>query len=299
VTVRSWQPDQQVVGIGPGAASYLEVHENYNPGWAAGLDGRALTPVRLDGWQQGFVVPAGAGGTITMTFRPAGTYHLVLILSLLAVVVLLALAAWSFLRRPRRPRRGRAARPGAGSAESMVGPLYRFFPADGSHHWLAGRRTGSVDGVIGRRGIGVARVWLGPLAVAALIFVAGGVVALAVALLACAGCLVWPAGSAARTGGQDPAARLASETDDRDPAARLARLALAAMVASGVLSAVRPFGEGTFGPFGWPAQLCALVALAAALTPAVSVPAVKVPVRGRPDARDATTPAITAGEESR
>jgi hypothetical protein len=145
----------------------------------------------------------------------------------------------------------------------------------------------------------VARVWLGPLAVAALIFVAGGVVALAVALLACAGCLVWPAGSAARTGGQDPAAWLASETDDRDPAARLARLALAAMVASGLLSAVRPFGEGTFGPFGWPAQLCALVALAAALTPAVSVPAVKVPVRGRPDARDATTPAITAGEESR
>ena len=44
------------------------------------------------------------------------------------------------------------------------------------------------------------------------------------------------------------------------------------MVASGLLSAVRPFGEGLFGPFGWPAQACALVALAAALMPAAAVP---------------------------
>ena len=41
------------------------------------------------------------------------------------------------------------------------------------------------------------------------------------------------------------------------------------MVAAGLLSAVRPFGDGLFGPFGWPAQACALVALAAALMPAV------------------------------
>ena len=45
--------------IGPGPASYLEVHENYNAGWAATLNGHALRAVYLDGWQQGFVVPAG------------------------------------------------------------------------------------------------------------------------------------------------------------------------------------------------------------------------------------------------
>jgi hypothetical protein len=42
-------------------------------------------------------------------------------------------------------------------------------------------------------------------------------------------------------------------------------LALAAMAASGVLSAVSPSGQGLLGPFGWPAQACALIALAAAL----------------------------------
>ena len=58
VTVASWQPDHGRLSIGPGAASYLEAHENYNSGWAATLNGQDLTPVRLDGWQQGFVVPA-------------------------------------------------------------------------------------------------------------------------------------------------------------------------------------------------------------------------------------------------
>ncbi len=106
MTVRSWQPDQRQLGIGRGAASYLEVHENYNPGWAATLNGQQLTPVRLDGWQQAFVVPAGAGGTVTLSFRPAATYHLVLVASLLAVALLLAITAWSFTRpRAKGPRR--------------------------------------------------------------------------------------------------------------------------------------------------------------------------------------------------
>ncbi|HJY04483.1 MAG TPA: hypothetical protein VJ351_27060, partial [Streptosporangiaceae bacterium] len=197
VTIHSWQPDQGRLSIGQGSASYLEVHENYNPGWAAALNGQALTPVRLDGWQQGFVVPAGAGGTIALTFRPASTYHLVLIASLLAVVILLALTAWSFLA------------DGQGSATTMD--------------------TGGE-----RRGQG--RAWIGIVGVTALILVAGGVVALVVPVLA------WLAGRV-----------------------RLPVLAFGAMVTSGLLAAVRPFGTGLFGPFGWPAQACALVALAAAL----------------------------------
>jgi len=200
VTVRSWQADQRRVSIGRGAASYLEVHENYNPGWAATLNGQQLTAVRLDGWQQGFFVPAGAGGMITLTFRPAATYHLALVASLLAAAVLLAVTAWSFTRR----RRG------------------------------AGRYDGHSGAPPARNG----PRWLSVLAVTAVIFVAGGPVALAVPLLA--------------------VPLLAGRV-------RLPVLAFGAMVVSGLLAAVRPFGTGLLGPFGWPAQACALVALAAAL----------------------------------
>jgi arabinofuranan 3-O-arabinosyltransferase len=239
VTIRGWQPDQRQLGIGPGAASYLEVHENYNPGWTAALNGRELTPVRIDGWQQGFLVPAGAGGTITLIFRPAATYHLVLVLSLLAVAILLAVAAWSFT--------GRARRAAGLSADA---------------------------GLTEPRG----RAWLGVLGVTALVFVAGGPVALAVPVLA------WLAGR------PRPAGRI-------DPRIWLPWVAFGGMAASGLLSAARPFGGGPLGPFGGPAQACALVALAAALTPAVTIP-----VRRRPAARQTpadAVPATTPGEAHR
>ncbi len=124
------------------------------------------------------------------------------------------------------------------------------------------------------------RGWPGLLAVTALIFVAGGPVALAVPLLAC---LAWlPRRSPGRTAAQNA----------RDPAAMLPWIAAAGMVASGLLSAARPFGDGLFGPFGWPAQACALVALAAALIPAAAISAWR-----RPGAREAPAPASAAGEE--
>jgi hypothetical protein len=72
----------------------------------------------------------------------------------------------------------------------------------------------------------------------------------------------------------------------RAPADRLPVIAAAGLVVAGLLSAVRPFGDGLFGPFGWPAQACALVALAAALVPGVLA-----------GARDA--PASASGEEDR
>ena len=98
---------------------------------------------------------------------------------------------------------------------------------------------------------------------------AGGPLALAAAVLACGACLAWPV------------RRAPGEATTRDPAARLPVLAAAAMVASGLLSAVRPFGQGFFGPFGWPAQACALVALAAALIPAAAVTARQAPQEDR------------------
>ena len=147
VTAGRWQPDQRRLTIGPGPASYLEVHENYNAGWAATLNGHALRAVYLDGWQQGFVVPAGAGGTITLSFRPAASYHLALVVSLLALAVLLGLVAWSFVF-----RYGRAARY-AGVPAGTVLPRHAAW-------------------------------WLGSLGVIALTFIAGGPVVLAAVVVA-------------------------------------------------------------------------------------------------------------------
>ena len=153
-----------------------------------------------------------------------------LAVSILAAVVLLAVAAWSFIGRPRRRVFGSGPR---AEHDSGVGTPGGWSPPS----------TG--DG----------RGWLGVLAVTALIFVAGGPVALVVPLLAY---LAW-----LRPGSSGPAVA-------RDPAMRMPVLALAAMIVSGLLSAVRPFGTGMLGPFGWLAQAFALVALAAALMPAVT-----------------------------
>ena len=56
--VLSWQPDSRAVRIGPGRETYVEVHQNANPGWGATLDGHRLASATLDGWQQGFIAPA-------------------------------------------------------------------------------------------------------------------------------------------------------------------------------------------------------------------------------------------------
>ncbi|GAA2499256.1 alpha-(1-_3)-arabinofuranosyltransferase domain-containing protein [Streptomyces gobitricini] len=74
LTVGDWPGDRRTVDVGAGPASYLQMFENHNDGWRATLDGRELTPVRIDGWQQGFLVPEGQGGTVELEFAPARWY---------------------------------------------------------------------------------------------------------------------------------------------------------------------------------------------------------------------------------
>jgi arabinofuranan 3-O-arabinosyltransferase len=66
---------RRVVQVGPGGEAVLRIAQNTNPGWVAELDGVRLPPIRVDGWQQGFVVPAGAGGDVRLTFAPDGAYR--------------------------------------------------------------------------------------------------------------------------------------------------------------------------------------------------------------------------------
>ncbi|MFF2811650.1 alpha-(1-_3)-arabinofuranosyltransferase family protein [Streptomyces sp. NPDC058000] len=100
-TAKDWTGDHRTVTLGAGRAAYLQVHENANDGWHATLNGRELTPLRIDGWQQAFLVPASAGGTVELTYTPATLYHLGLIGGALGIALLLAAAL--IRRTPRTP----------------------------------------------------------------------------------------------------------------------------------------------------------------------------------------------------
>ncbi|MGW7486771.1 alpha-(1-_3)-arabinofuranosyltransferase domain-containing protein [Streptomyces sp. NPDC054786] len=100
-TAHDWSGDRRTVAVGSGRAVYLQLHENANDGWHATLDGRRLTPLRVDGWQQAFLVPAGAGGTVVFSYGPATAYVLGLIGGALGLALLLVSAL--VRRTPRTP----------------------------------------------------------------------------------------------------------------------------------------------------------------------------------------------------
>jgi arabinofuranan 3-O-arabinosyltransferase len=61
-----------VVTLGPRSEdTILTVHENANEGWQATLDGHRLRSIVVDGWQQGYVVPAGiSAAAVHLDFAP-------------------------------------------------------------------------------------------------------------------------------------------------------------------------------------------------------------------------------------
>ena len=256
VQVLTWQADQRSLRLGPGAASYVEVHENFNAGWTATLNGRPLTAVRLDGWQQAFIAPAGQGGIISLSYAPAALYHAGLIASALALALLVALAVFPPLGRGRQyfphsppARWTRRVLPRHSSAPSSLPPSSvrarrrapsaraQCFPRAPS---ARARRLA----LWVRRGRPAARAVavFGPLAV--VIWLAGGPMVIAVPVLAGLG---------------------------RWRPRLLPPIAFCAMLAAGVVaaSASSPTAMGG-GAFGGLAQACALVALTAALMPAAT-----------------------------
>jgi arabinofuranan 3-O-arabinosyltransferase len=100
----AWGPAHREVHT-PAAATprVLVVPESINPGWVAHTSaGTRLTPVAVNGWQQGWVVPAGTSGTITLSFAP-NTLYRVGLAGGLALLPLLGVMAWW---PPRRRRSG-------------------------------------------------------------------------------------------------------------------------------------------------------------------------------------------------
>ncbi len=119
--------------VGAGAAGYLQLSTSANAGWRATLGGRALTGIRLDGWRQGFVLPAGTStGQLVVTFGPQAAQRLTLAVGAAGAAVLLVFAvlptrggrgaASSSAARPRvrGVRRRRLAAPCAAAAAIVV-----------------------------------------------------------------------------------------------------------------------------------------------------------------------------------
>jgi arabinofuranan 3-O-arabinosyltransferase len=92
--VQRWGSTNRTVQLGPRSTdSVLVVHENVNAGWKAKLNGVALRPVTIDGWQQGYLVPAGSSGLVTIDFGPQRPFRAALLVGVIGIC-LLGLLAW-------------------------------------------------------------------------------------------------------------------------------------------------------------------------------------------------------------
>ncbi len=73
-----WGPRVRRVEVDARQRRYLVINENFNPGWRATVSGEPLKAVRLDGWRQAWVIPAGTHATVTLTFTPDRAYRIAL-----------------------------------------------------------------------------------------------------------------------------------------------------------------------------------------------------------------------------
>ncbi len=92
VRVTSWDSAERELRVDGGARAVLAVPENANDGWVATVDGQRLERTRVDGWQQAWVLPAGADAVVRLEFEPDTSYRQRLLIGLLAVLGLLAMA---------------------------------------------------------------------------------------------------------------------------------------------------------------------------------------------------------------
>ena len=107
--VVSWSATERRVEVSAESASALVVGETYNRGWRASVSGVELAPVVVDGWRQGFVLPAGTTGVAELHYAPQTGLQIALVGGLVMAGVLVVLAILLLLAQARRGRRhGRA-----------------------------------------------------------------------------------------------------------------------------------------------------------------------------------------------
>ena len=155
VSIERWDGAERTAEVEAGEEVLLSVPENFNDGWVAEVDGTALTPVRVDGWQQGWVLPAGDQVTVEMRYRPQSTYDVLLPVGLLVSAALLlgavAIALAGILARFRGQRRAAPADVAWPAAEAPDGVFWGV--AVGAALLLLGpvATIGLVGGALGGR----------------------------------------------------------------------------------------------------------------------------------------------------
>jgi len=83
-------------------ASVLVVPMNFSAGWSAtSQSGTPLAPLRVNGWQQGWVLPAGESGRVEVRFVPDTVYRWALVGGLLALASMALVVGWLLRREPR------------------------------------------------------------------------------------------------------------------------------------------------------------------------------------------------------
>ncbi|GAB3303812.1 DUF3367 domain-containing protein [Epidermidibacterium keratini] len=151
LVIQDWSATERTVSVDSPEASVLVVHENANAGWQASIDGKQLRPITIGGWQQGYLLPAGTKGTVTLEFTPAQTVRDALGVGAVGLAGLGFLAVWP--ARPRELARAREARPGralrivlalviVGIGYAVAGPLGLVVGAGVLLAYLIGVRRG-------------------------------------------------------------------------------------------------------------------------------------------------------------
>jgi arabinofuranan 3-O-arabinosyltransferase len=98
--VTSWTSTRRTVEVASSSVPRtLELAENANAGWIATVDGQELAPMRVDGWRQAWLVPAGVGGEVLISYRPDTLYRAVLVVGAAAAGILLVLVVMVLFRR--------------------------------------------------------------------------------------------------------------------------------------------------------------------------------------------------------
>lgn len=98
VDVVSTGDTRHVLDVGPGEEAILSTPQSFNQGWTARLDGHELEPVQVDGWAQGWLVPADAAGEVVLEFTPQRGYLVTLIGGLVLLGLVLLWAAVTAVR---------------------------------------------------------------------------------------------------------------------------------------------------------------------------------------------------------